>query len=51
MELGQERVQLIDTFTAIGINHDEGWIHLNSQGNENWYNAIVDYAKANNIPE
>ena len=51
VELGQERVQLIDTFTAIGINHDEGWIHLNSQGNENWYNAIVDYAKANNIPE
>ena len=50
-ELEEDRVQLIDTFTAIGINHDEGWIHLNSVGNENWYNAIVDYAKANNIPE
>lgn len=51
VDQGQTRVQLIDTFTAIGINHDEGWIHLNSVGNENWYNAIVDYAKANNIPE
>lgn len=50
-ELGEERVRLIDTFTAIGINHDEGYIHLNSVGNENWYNAIVDYAKTNNIPE
>lgn len=50
-EQGQERVQLIDTFTAIGINHDEGWIHLNSVGNENWYNAIVAHAEENNIPE
>ena len=51
VDQGQIRVQLIDTFTAIGVNHDEGWIHLNSTGNENWYNAIVDFAAKNGIPE
>lgn len=49
-ELGESRVFLIDTFTAIGEkNHDEGGIHLNYQGNENWYNAIVAHAEANGL--
>lgn len=48
-QLGEERVLLIDTFTAIGKNHDSGFIHLNEQGNENWYNAIVEHAKTNNL--
>lgn len=48
-QIGEERVFLIDTFTAIGKNHDSGFIHLNDQGNENWYNAIVEHAKTNNL--
>ena len=48
-ELGEERVFLIDTFTAIGRNHDSGYIHLNDQGNENWYNAIVEHARTNGL--
>lgn len=43
---GEERVHLIDTFTAIGKNHDSGFIHLNEQGNINWYNAIVEHARS-----
>ena len=49
--LGEERVMLIDTFTAIGENTDEGYIHLNYQGNENWYHAIVAHAQENNLPQ
>lgn len=48
-DLGEERVFLIDTFHAIGENHDSGHIHLNEQGNENWYNAIVEHAQANGL--
>ena len=48
---GEERVFLIDTFHAIGRNHDSGFIHLNEQGNENWYNAIVAYAEEHGIGE
>lgn len=46
---GEERVLLIDTFHAIGRNHDSGFIHLNEQGNENWYNAIVEHARINEL--
>lgn len=46
---GEERVFLIDTYHAIGKNTDEGFIHLNDQGNENWYNAIVDHARRNEL--
>ena len=46
---GEERVFLIDTFHAIGRNHDSGFIHLNDQGNENWYNAIVEHARINEL--
>lgn len=48
-ELGEERVMLIDTYTAIGKNTDEGFIHLDNQGNENWYNAIVAHAETNGL--
>ncbi len=48
-EIGEERVFLIDTFTAIGENTDEHLIHLSEQGNENWYNAIVAHAEANGL--
>ena len=50
-EMGEERVLLIDTFTAIGKNHDSGFIHLNYAGNENWYNAIVEHAKSNDLSQ
>ena len=46
---GEERVFLIDTYHAIGRNHDSGVIHLNYQGNENWYNAIVEHARINDL--
>ena len=47
--MGEERVFLIDTYHAIGRNHDSGVIHLNDQGNENWYNAIVRHAEINGL--
>ena len=50
-EKGEQRVFLIDTFTAIGRNTDKGYIHLNKQGNENWYNAIVAHAEENNLSQ
>lgn len=50
VDQGEGRVFLIDTFTAIGEkNHDEGGIHLNYQGNENWYNAILAHAEEHNL--
>lgn len=48
-EIGEERVFLIDTYTAIGKNTDSGCIHLDYQGNENWYNAIVAHAEENGL--
>lgn len=50
-QIGQDRVYLIDTFTAIGKNHDSGDVHLTYAGNECWYNAIVEHAKANNLSQ
>ena len=50
-QAGEPRVMLIDTFTAIGRNHDEGGIHLNYDGNECWYNAIVAHAKEHNLEQ
>jgi len=44
----EPRVMLIDTHTAIGINTFDG-VHLDDTGNENWYNAIVEHAKANGL--
>lgn len=49
-EVGEPRVFLIDTFTAIG-NHTVDGVHLNVTGNSNWYQAIVDHAAANDLSE
>ena len=46
---GEDRVFLIDTFTAIGRNNDKGGIHLNNTGNENWYQAILAHAEASGL--
>lgn len=50
-ETGEQRVFLIDTYEAIGKNTDEGYIHLNNTGNENWYNAILEHAKVNQLSQ
>ena len=50
-QVGESRVMLIDTYTAIGRNHDEGGIHLNYDGNECWYQAIVAHAEENNLAQ
>ena len=47
--LGEQRVMLIDTYTAIGQNTDEGCIHLNIQGNKHWYHAIRQHAADNGL--
>lgn len=46
---GEERVQLIDTQTAIGYNLAGDGIHLVTKGQQLWYEALVDYAKQNKI--
>lgn len=48
---GIQRVQCIDTLSAIGISQREDGIHLNNEGNQLWYEAILDYAEEHNIPE
>lgn len=50
-QIGESRVMLIDTYTAIGRNHDEGGIHLNYDGNECWYQAIVAHAEENHLAQ
>ena len=48
-QLGQPRVMLIDTCTAIGLNVDNGGTHLDDKGNELWYKAICDHALVNGL--
>lgn len=50
-EIGEERVMLIDTYEGIGRNTDQGYIHLNNIGNENWYKSILDHAKTHNLAQ
>lgn len=48
---GERRVRLIDTQTAIGYNLAPDGIHLVTKGQECWYQAILDYAKDNDIAQ
>lgn len=48
---GIQRVLCIDTLSAIGLSQREDGIHLNTEGNQLWYEAILDYAAENEIPE
>ncbi len=48
LQQGQDRVILIDTFTAIGDNTIDG-VHMNQRGNAAWYQAILDSAEANGL--
>ena len=49
-ETGEARVFLIDTFTAIDKYPVDG-VHQGEPGNRKWYNAIVEHAKANDLPQ
>ena len=48
---GVRRVMVIDTFTAIGLSQGYDGIHLNADGMDAWYMAIVANANNNQIPE
>ena len=49
-QIGEPRVLLIDTYTAIGKHTFDG-VHLDQTGNRNWYEAIIEHAKINNLSE
>lgn len=48
---GIEKVVLIDTYSSIGIAVVSDGVHLNSEGRDAWYMAILANAINNNIPE
>ena len=50
-ELGEPRVMLIDTFTAIGRRLAGDGIHLSDKGNQAWYQAILDHAENNGLEQ
>ena len=47
----EERVMLIDTYTAIGANLIHDGIHLTAAGQACWYDALVAFAEENRIPQ
>lgn len=49
-QTGEERVFLIDTYTAIGRHTVDG-VHLDTTGYGSWYQAIVDHAEANGLSQ
>ena len=51
VNLGETRVRLIDTQTAIDYNLKNDGVHLNETGYQKWYEALVAYAKDNEIPQ
>ena len=48
---GETRVRLIDTQTAIDYHLTTDGIHLTKLGQQKWYEALVAYAKENEIPQ
>lgn len=50
-EIGEPRVMLIDTYTAIGQNTISDGVHHNDTARANWYQAIVDHAANNALPQ
>lgn len=51
VNLGETRVRLIDTQTAIDYNLKNDGVHLNETGYQKWYEALVAYAQENEIPQ
>lgn len=47
-ELGEQRVLLIDTYTAIGQNPIDD-VHQGDIGNGRWYKALLSHAEENNL--
>lgn len=50
VETGEQRVLLIDTFTAIDKFPVDG-VHQGEPGNRRWYNAIVEHARENDLEQ
>ena len=50
-ELGEARVMLIDTCTAIGQNIISDGVHMNDIGRDNWYKALLAHAEENGLPQ
>lgn len=50
-EIGEPRVMLIDTYTAIGQNVIPDGVHHNDTARANWYQALVDHAANNNLSQ
>lgn len=48
---GNPRVKLVDVKHAIGVNLTPDGVHLTYKGQECWYNALVEYAETNSIPQ
>ena len=48
---GEERVLLLDTRTAIDLCLAHDGIHVSEEGQEKWYQYLVDYALEHGIPE
>ncbi len=51
VEQGVERIQLVDTQSAIDYHLTVDGIHLTEKGNACWYEALVAYARENGIPQ
>lgn len=51
VEQEEPRVRLIDTQTAIGFNLTTDGVHLTNEGYACWYQALLDYAQENDIPQ
>ena len=47
-DMGEQRILLIDTYTAIGRYPVDG-VHQGEGGNRRWYEAIVAHAEANGL--
>jgi len=50
-ESGETRVRLIHTQDAIELNVVADEVHLTEEGQRLWYEALVDYAETNGIPQ
>ena len=48
---GVSKVFIPDIKRAVGVNLTPDGVHLTYEGQENWYNALVDHAENNNIPQ
>ena len=48
-EVGEPRVLLLDTFTAIGKHIGGDEVHVNGTGREAWYQAIIRHAEDNGL--